>query len=82
MDAPAALAVYVAGDDTRAAFSISDTARLLGVHRHTVATAVRTGQLYATRIASKVLIPAWSIRELLDDPGFEGRPVNLRDVSQ
>lgn len=60
------LVVYSAAEDTRAAFSVAETARLLGVSEPTVRRAIRDGSLVAIKVGpASTRIPAWSIEALL-----------------
>ena len=60
----------VAGHERRA-FSVSEAAAMLGLHRQTLAAAIRRGELPAVRLGRKVLIPSAAIERFLDEGSFE-----------
>ena len=58
------------------AFSVAEAAVLLGVSEYSIRRAVREGQLHEVVMNEKrVLIPAWSIDQLL------GRPTELAELA-
>ncbi len=64
---PPPLVVYAAPTaGVRAAFTIKETAELLGVSRSTVSKMIQDGDLSATHVTKQIVrIPARSIEELL-----------------
>jgi excisionase family DNA binding protein len=50
---------------SRAAFSVAETARLLGVCEASVYRALKRGELQAVMLGGRRLIPAYSIEKLL-----------------
>jgi hypothetical protein len=62
------LLVYITPEfpEGRVAFSVAETARLLGIGQHAVRKAIKSGELYATRFNDRgLVIPTWSIEQLL-----------------
>lgn len=63
---PAPLVVFAAAPETRAAFSVTETADLLGVSQPTVRKLVREGRLVEIALTDRLSrIPAWSIEAFL-----------------
>ena len=54
----------VVGQERRA-FSVSEAAAMLGLHRQTLAAAIRRGELPAVRLGRKVLVPRTALDRLL-----------------
>jgi len=50
----------------RSAYSIAETARMLGMSQGAIRNAVRSGQLPSARLGGRILIPRASIELLLD----------------
>jgi excisionase family DNA binding protein len=60
----------------RRAFSVSEAAEMLGLHRQTVAAAIRRGDLPAVRLGRKVLVPRAALDRFLDtDTAANREPV-------
>ena len=51
--------------EERRAFSVSEVAVMLGLHRQTLAAAIRRGELPSVRIGRKVLVPSEALDRLL-----------------
>lgn len=49
----------------RRAFSVSEAADMLGLHRQTIAAAIRRGELPSVRLGRKVLVPRAALDRLL-----------------
>lgn len=49
------------------AYSIHETARMLGLSRDTIHRLIRRGDLARVKVGSRTLIPSRSIHELLDE---------------
>lgn len=56
----------------RRAFSVSEAAAMLGLHRQTVAAAIRRGEIPAVRLGRKVLVPSAVIERLLEPTKSSG----------
>lgn len=52
--------------DNEVFLSMDQTAAILGIHRKTVLARTRDGTLESVRLGRKVLIPARSVRDLLE----------------
>lgn len=55
-------------DDTRVAYSPTETARLLGVSRGFVYRALREGTIPSTRLGDRILVPAEWIASFAKEP--------------
>jgi excisionase family DNA binding protein len=49
-------------------YSVEEAAWLLGVRPSTVSTAIRTGAIPAVRRRSRLVVPAYVLQRLLDEP--------------
>lgn len=52
--------------DSEAVLSMNQTAALLGINRATVRARIRDGSLDGVKVGRRVLIPAKSVRDLLE----------------
>jgi len=55
-------------------YTVDEAAWLLGVSRSTVSRAIRTGAIPTVRRRSRLLVPAYVLQRLLDEPAGGGRP--------
>jgi excisionase family DNA binding protein len=55
-------------------FTVDEAAWLLGVHPSTVSRATRTGAIPTVRRRSRLVVPAYVLRRLLDEPAGGERP--------
>jgi len=49
-------------------YSVDEAAWLLGVHPSTISRAIRTGAITAVRRRSRLVVPAYVLQRLLDEP--------------
>jgi excisionase family DNA binding protein len=55
-------------------YTVDEAAWLLGVSRSTVSRAIRTGVIPTVRRRSRLLVPAYVLQRLLDEPAGGDRP--------
>ena len=58
----------------RAAYTVSETAELLGCHEKSLRRWIRAGQFPVRRIGGRVFVPASAIEELAGRPAGPERP--------
>ncbi|HEY0692821.1 MAG TPA: helix-turn-helix domain-containing protein [Kribbella sp.] len=55
-------------------YSVDEAAWLLGVPRSTISKAIRTGAIPTVRRRSRLVVPAYVLKRLLDEPAGGERP--------
>lgn len=55
-------------------YSVEEAAWLLGVPRSTISKAIRTGAIPTVRRRSRLVVPAYVLKRLLDGPAGGERP--------
>ena len=55
-------------------YSVAEAAWLLGVPRSTISRAIRTGAIPTVRRRSRLVVPAYVVKRLLDDSAGGERP--------
>ena len=55
-------------------YTVDEAAWLLGVPRSTVSRAIRTGAIPTVRRRSRLVVPAYVLQRLLDEPAGGERP--------
>ena len=55
-------------------YSVDEAAWLLGVPRSTISKAIRTGAIPTVRRRARLVVPAYVLKRLLDEPAGGERP--------
>jgi excisionase family DNA binding protein len=55
-------------------YTVDEAAWLLGIPRHTISKAIRTGAIPTVRRRSRLVVPAHVLQRLLDEPAGGERP--------